>query len=83
MVPKPDGSVRFCIDNRSLISMTIKDAYPIPLMDECIESLADARVFSTLDCNAGYWQIPAAEKDEHLTAFTCNSGAWQCVRIPF
>jgi len=39
-------------------------------MDECIVSLGDARVFSTLECNAGYWQIPVAEEDKLLTAFT-------------
>jgi len=83
MVPQPDGSVRFCIDWRKLKLMTIKDAYPIPRMDECVDSLGDARVFSTLDCNAGYWQIPVAEEDTHLTAFTCHTGAWQCVRLPF
>jgi len=54
MVPNLDGSVRFCIDYRKLNLMTIKDAYPIPRVDECIDSLRDARVFSTLDCNAGY-----------------------------
>jgi len=83
MVPKPDGSVCFCIEYRKLNLMTVKDAYPIPSMDECIDSLGDARVFSTLDCNAGYWQIPVAEEDKHITAFTCHSGAWQCVRLPF
>ena len=40
-------------------------------------------MFSTLDCNAGYWQLPVAEEDKHLTAFTCHSSAWQCVRLPF
>jgi len=49
MVPKPDGSVRFCIDYRKLNLMTVTDAYTIPRMDECIDSLGDARVFSTLD----------------------------------
>jgi len=63
--------------------MTVKDAYPIPRMDECIDFLGDSRVFSTLDCNAGYWKIPVAEEDRHLTAFTCHSGAWQCVRLLF
>jgi len=82
-VPKPDGSVRFCIDYRKLNFMTFKDAYPIPRIDECIDSLGDARGFSTLDCNAGYRQIPVAEEDKHFTAFTCHSGAWQCVRLPF
>jgi len=58
MVPKPDGSVRFCIDCRKLNLMTVKDAYPIARMDECIDSLGDAGVFSTLECNGGCWQIP-------------------------
>ena len=40
-------------------------------------------MFSTLDCNAGYWQIPVGEEEKHLTAFMCHSGAWQCVRLPF
>jgi len=46
-------------------------------------TLADARVFSTLDCNTGYCQIPAAEEDKYLTALTCHLGAWQCARLPF
>jgi len=83
MEPKPDGSVRFCIDDGKLNLMTIKDAYPIPRMDECIDSLGDARVFCTLDCNAGFWQKPVAEEDKHLKNLTCHSGAWQCVRLPF
>ena len=83
MIPKPDGSVRFYIEYRRLNLMTVKDAYPIPRMDECIDSLGDARVFSTLDCNAGYWQIPVAEEDKYLTAFKCHTGAWKCVRLPF
>jgi len=83
MGPKPGGSVGFWIDYRKLNLMTVKDAYPIRRMDECIDSLGDARVFSTLDCNAGYWQIPVAEEDKHLKAFTCHSGAWQCVRLAF
>jgi len=83
LVPKPDGSVRFCNYYRKLNLKTVKDAYPIPRMDECIHSLGDARVFSTLNCNAGYWQIPVADEHAHPTAFTCHSGAWQCVRLPF
>ena len=83
ILSKPDCSVCFYIYCRKLKLMTVKDAYPIPRMDQCIDLLGDARVFSTLDCNAGYWQIPEAEEDKHLTAFTCNSGAWQCVRLPF
>jgi len=75
--------VRSCIDYRKLNWMTIKDVNPIPRMDECIGCLGDARVFSTLDCSAGYRQISVAEKDNNLMAFTGHSGAWQCVRLPF
>ena len=46
-VPKPDGSVRFCIDYRKLNLMTVMDAYPLPRMDECMDSPGDARVIST------------------------------------
>jgi len=52
-------------------------------MDECIDFLGAARVFSTLDDNAGYSKIRVAEEKEHLTASKCHSGAWQCVRLPF
>ena len=55
-VPKKCGKLRFCVDYRKLNSVTIKDAYPLPRIDECIDSLGDAAIFSTLDTNSGYWQ---------------------------
>jgi len=75
VVPKKDGSPRFCVDYRRLNAVTKKDSYPIPRMEVFIESLGDARVFSKLDCNAGYWQIPMALDDINKTAFTCHMGA--------
>ena len=59
--PKKDGSLRFCIDYRKLNEVTLLDSYPIPRMDECIDSLGDAQYFSTLDANWGYWQIDIGE----------------------
>jgi len=82
MVPMPDGSVRFCVDYRKLTLMTVKDACPISGMDECVNSLGDARVFSTLDCFAGYWQTPVAEEDGHPAAFTGPSGACHVCASP-
>ena len=58
LVPKSDGSLPFCVDYRRLNSITVPDTYPLPRMDECIDSLGDAAIFNTLDCNKGYWQIP-------------------------
>lgn len=83
LVPKPDGSTRFCIDYRKLNERTVKDSYPLPRMDDCLDSLGNALFFSTLDCNAGYWQIPIREEDRCLTAFTCHCGTYQCTRLPF
>ena len=55
LAPKKDGSLRFCIDYRRLNALTIRDSYPIPRIDECIDSLGEAKVFSTLEANVGYW----------------------------
>jgi len=52
-------------------------------MDDCLDSLGDAQFFSTLDSNAGYWQIPIADEDKPKTAFTCHCGTYQCTRLPF
>jgi len=52
-------------------------------MDDCLDSMGDAKFFSTLDCNAGYWQIPVAKEDKHLTACTTHVGTYQCTRLPF
>ena len=80
---KKDGTLRFCIDYRKLNDLTIKDSYPLPRIDECLDTLGHAKVFSTLDANSGYWQIPVAEDDRHKTAFTCHAGTYQFKRMPF
>jgi len=52
-------------------------------MNECIDSLGEATIFSTLDCNAGYWQVAIAPEDREKTAFVCHEGAYQYKRMPF
>ena len=52
-LPKTDGSFRFCIDYRRLNEKTVADPYPLPRMDDCLDSLGDAGIFSTFDCNSG------------------------------
>jgi len=83
VVPKKDESPRFCVDFRRLNAVTKKDSYPIPRMEDCIDSLGDARVFSTLDCNAGYWQIPMALENIDKTAFTCHIRTYEYLRMVF
>lgn len=55
VIQKPDGSLRFCVEYRRLHSVAVRDAYLILLMDECIDSLGEAEVFSKLDCKNGYF----------------------------
>ena len=81
--PKKDGRLRFCIDYRKLNLMTIKDSYPIPRMDECIDSLGNASVFTTLDAYSGYWQVAIKHEDRHKSAFVCHAGQFQYVRMAF
>jgi len=83
VVPKRDGSPRFCVDYRRLNAVTKKDSYPIPRMEDCIDSLGDASVFSTLDCNARYWQIPMSPDDIEKTAFTCHMGTYEYLKMAF
>jgi hypothetical protein len=54
LVPKRDGEMRFCVDYRKLNNLTERDLYPLPRLDECIDSLGNAVAFSTLDANSGY-----------------------------
>ena len=81
--PKKDGKLRFCIDYRKLNGMTVRDSYPLPRMDECIDSLGDAQIFTTLDAYSGYWQMPIRPQDRPKTAFVCHAGTYQYKRMPF
>jgi len=83
VVPKKNGSPRFCVHYRRLNSVTKKDSYPILQMEDCIDSLEDARIFSSLDCNTGYWQIPMAVNDIDKTAFTCHIDTYEYLKTAF
>ena len=74
LVHKQDGSWRYCIDFRAVNSRTEKDAYPLPLIEECLDSLVGKTWFCTLDMNSGYWQIVIAEEDKGKTALLRNLG---------
>ena len=77
LVPKRDKSWRFCVDYRALNNITVKDSYPLPRIDACLDSLGGAQYFSTLDLRAGYWQTELAEEDANKTAFCTRSGQYR------
>ena len=83
IAPKKDGTLRFCVDYRKLNDLTVKDSYPLPRIDECLDTLGHAKVFTTLDANSGYWQIPVTEEDRSKTTFTSHAGCYQYKRMPF
>ncbi|XP_077959398.1 retrovirus-related Pol polyprotein from transposon 297 [Gasterosteus aculeatus] len=83
MVPKPDGTLRFCNDFRRLNEVSEFDGYPMPRVDELLERLGRARYISTLDLTKGYWQVPLSETAKPKTAFTTPSGHWQYRTLPF
>ena len=83
MVTKKDGSIRFCVDYRKLNGVTLRDSYPLPRIDDCLDSLRGASWFSTLDLASGYWQMGVHPDDREKTAFTCQSGLFQFKVLPF
>ena len=80
LVCKKDGSLRFCIDLRKLNARTIKDAYSLPQIEESLDCLNGACIFSSLDLKSGYWQVELDDDSIPLTAFTVDPlGFYECV----
>ena len=84
LVRKKTGELRFCIDLRTLNARTEKDAYSLPRIEDSLDSLNGAKIFSSLDLKSGYWQVELEEDSIPLTAFTVGPlGFYECVRMPF
>ncbi|MGH0163547.1 UNVERIFIED_CONTAM: hypothetical protein FKN15_045983 [Acipenser sinensis] len=83
MVPKPDGTVRFCIDFRRVNEVSKFDAYPMPRVDELLEKLGKSNYITTLDLTKGYWQVPLAPASKEKTAFVTPEGLYQFTVLPF
>ena len=83
LVKKKDNTLRICVDYRRLNTISSTDAYPMPRIDDLIDSLGGATYISTLDLSRGYWQVPVEETDKPKTAFCTHFGLFHFNVMPF
>lgn len=83
LVPKKDGTIRFCIDFRYLNSVTKFDAYPNPRIGDLTDRLGNSKFLTTIDLSKGYWQIPLTRRSRELTAFKTPLGLFHFKVLPF
>ena len=83
LVQKKNGGTRFCVDYRKLNNLTRKDAYPLPRVDDTLDTLAGSKWFTTLDLISGYWQVEMAPEDKEKTAFCTPEGLFEFNVMPF
>ena len=82
LVKKKNGEYRMVIDYRKLNAVTKKDSYPLPRIDDLLDTLGKAKVFSALDMRSGFHQVPLAEDSKELTAFTTKYGTYHYNMLP-
>ncbi len=81
--PKPDGTLRLCVNYRGLNSMTIKHRYHLPLIDEILDRFSVARVFTKIDVKNAYYRLRIREGDEWKIAFPTRYGLFEYPVMPF
>lgn len=82
-VPKKNGAIRVCVDLTALNEAVLREVHPMKSVDENLAKLKDSTVYSKLDANSGFWQVPLSDKSRLLTTFIAPSGRYCFNRLPF
>lgn len=83
LVPKPNGSTRFCTDYRKVNAVSKTDAFPIPRVDDCIDKVGKAKFLTKIDLLKGYWCVPLTDRGREISAFVTPSGLYEYNVLPF
>ena len=83
VVPKKSGAIRICVDLKPLNISVLRETHPLPKVDETLAQLTGAKVFTKLDANSGFWQIPLSQRSRLLTTFITPAGRYCFNKLPF
>lgn len=83
LVNKKDGSKRMCVDYRKINEKIVKDRYPLPIIEEQLDALQGARMFTTLDLKNGFFSCTGERRQPQFTSFIVPDGQYEFLRVPF
>ena len=83
VVPKPNGTIRICVDLTKLNQSVCRERHPLPAVEQTLPQVAGAQIFTKLDANSGFWQIPLSPSSALLTTFLTPFGRYCFHRLPF
>lgn len=82
-VPKSDDTPRFCTDMRNINTVTKSDSFPLPCIDDCVDSVGSTKCVPKFDLLKGYWQVPLSKGTPKIVSFVTPSGLYSFTVLPF
>ncbi|MDJ0933722.1 RNase H-like domain-containing protein [Breoghania sp.] len=83
LAPKADGTQRMCFDYRKVNAVTRTDSYPIPRLEECIDSVGRSKYVTRIDLLKGYWQVPMTDRAKEVSSFVTQDSLFSCRVMPY